>query len=132
MIAVYSELPANQFTMERLSSFQCHSYLDNNSVCILEVSIPDDRNGYPIRDFHWFLFQKTSLTFQEMQLKSADASSSVQERFFDLGYLKYKGDEGVFIVQQQPVIHPLRLIESKQVPDTYLTVVRDHLLKVTA
>ena len=110
-------------------NFNCHSFLDNRTISLLEISIKDHSTHAPTIIFHWLLINKQSLKVTTLQLKSRDDSDSIQERFFDLGYLKYDASTGVFISQQTNELHPLDNTSCHHVPDPLLQAVESYLSK---
>jgi hypothetical protein len=104
-------------------SFNCHAFLDNTSLCILEISINVATGSSVNSSFHWLLIHKQDLSVRELRLKSRDDSNWVQERFFDIGYLKYNASEGIFIPAGNQQMHPLALQECSDIPAAYLNAV---------
>jgi hypothetical protein len=97
--------------------------MDNTSLCILEISLNLAASSSLNRSFHWLLINKQELSVRELRLKSRDDSSWVQERFFDIGYLKYNSSEGIFIPAGNHEMHPLSLQDCSQVPEKYVNAV---------
>jgi len=108
-------------------NFNCHSFLDNNTISLLEISVKDNTTAAPTLSFYWLLINKQSLKVTRLQLKSRDDSDSIQERFFDLGYLKYDASTGVFISQHSNELHPLENTSCHHVPDPLLQAVENYL-----
>jgi len=74
----------------------------------------------------WLLISKSDLSVKALNLKAQDSSSSVQERFFDLGYLKYDFHSGVLIEVAHQGLHPLEHRDYTNVPETYLKLVEEN------
>ena len=110
-------------------NFNCHSFLDNKTISLLEISIKDNSTHAPTIIFHWLLINKQSLKVNSLQLRSRDDSDSIQERFFDLGYLKYDSSTGVFISQKTHELHTLENTNCHHVPGPLLQAVESYLSK---
>jgi hypothetical protein len=106
--------------------FDCHDFFDNTNLAILEISVP----GIPgdKRRYQWLLIDKENLFIKRMLLKTTDSSSTVQERFFDLGFLKYSSGSGVFIQAAAKDLHHLEHKGCDTIPEEYLSAVRAYLL----
>ena len=115
--------------MTRPISFNCHAFLDNDTLCILEISL-QHKSRSEEHQYHWLIVNKNDLTVRPLKLKSTDSSPSVKERFFDLGYLKYDATTGVFIEVSATEFHPLENKNCNQVPDAYLNVVESYLINL--
>lgn len=107
--------------------FACHEFLDNTNLVILEISLPEGNDDK--RRYEWLLINKHSLAIQRMTLKTKDSSSSVQERFFDLGFLKYDTQSGVFIEAAGKDFHHLEHKGCEDVPEEYLLAVNTYLIE---
>lgn len=75
----------------------------------------------------WLLIHKRQLNVRQLQLKSRDDSSSVHERYFDLGYLKFDAQAGVFIQQQSNELHQLINSNCEGIPEQLLIAVEAYL-----
>jgi hypothetical protein len=106
-----------------MRSFNCHAFLDNTTICILEISVKTPALNFVPRSFHWILIHKLDLSVRELSLKARDDSNWVQERFFDMGYLKYNSSEGIFISAPANELHPLQPRDCSHVPEMYLSAV---------
>ncbi|RZK82394.1 MAG: hypothetical protein EOO92_01890 [Pedobacter sp.] len=115
--------------MNRSISFNCHAFFDNNTLCILEISVSSDKFTAQEQHYRWLLINKKNLSVRPLDLKSSDSSPSVQERFFDLGYLKYDSETGIFIEVSATELHPLENKNCDKVPTEYLQAVENYLSK---
>ena len=107
--------------------FDCHEFLDNTNLAILEISLPEDDSNK--RRYEWLLIDKQSLAIKRMNLKTSDSSSSVQERFFDLGFLKYDTESGIFIEAAAKDLHHLEHKGCEDIPKEYLSAVNTYLIE---
>lgn len=113
--------------MNTPTRFNCRTFLESTNLCVLEISCPSQNERDPIQHHQWLLISKSDLSVKALKLKAQDSSSSVQERFFDLGYLKYDFESGVLIEVAHQGLHPLEHRDYSSVPDTYLKLVEDNL-----
>lgn len=67
------------------------------------------------------------MSIKSMSLKSRDDSYEVQERYFNLGYLKYNPKEGIFIEVANTGQHPLQTKSAEVVPMPYLHAVQTYM-----
>lgn len=107
--------------------FDCHEFLDNTTLAILEISLAED-DGQK-RRYEWLLISKENLSVKRMELKTKDGSSWVQERFFDLGFLKYDSESGVFIESAAMDLHHLEHKGCEEIPKTYLSAVSAYVME---
>ena len=108
-------------------SFDCLCFLDNQNICIMQISRPvKTAVGYQKND-EWLLLQKTDMSIKSMSLKSRDDSYEVQERYFNLGYLKYNPKEGIFIEMANTGQHPLQTRDCEIIPAPYLNAVKNYM-----
>ncbi|TCC99916.1 hypothetical protein [Pedobacter psychroterrae] len=105
--------------------FHCHEFLDNTNLAILEISLQENDGNE--RRYEWLLIGKENLCIERMLLKTRDSSSSVQERFFDLGFLKYDSQSGVFIEAAAKDLHHLEHKGCDDIPQEYLSAVTGYL-----
>lgn len=107
--------------------FDCHEFFDNTNLAILEISLAEDDGEK--RRYEWLLISKENLSVKKMELKTRDGSSWVQERFFDLGFLKYDSKSGVFIEAAAKDLHHLDLehLGCEDIPKAYLNAVGDYV-----
>ncbi|HKG05005.1 MAG TPA: hypothetical protein VKB19_01030 [Pedobacter sp.] len=113
--------------MNTSSDFICQSFLENTSLCILEIPVDIEVSNDRVRSNQWLIVNKADLSVRMMNLKSRDASSWVQERYFDLGYLKYDSTSGIFIEVQNHGLHHLVNANVSDVPAQYLSAVAGYL-----
>lgn len=113
--------------MNKPTSFDCHSFLDNHIFAIVEISTEDPSIHANGKNYQWLLVHKVQLTVSKLQLKSRDDSAAVHERFFDMGYLKFDSSAGVFITQEKQELHPLSNLSCKDIPPVLLEAVENYL-----
>jgi hypothetical protein len=101
--------------------FDCHEFFDNTNLAILEISLPEDDGEK--RRYEWLLISKQYLSVKRMELKTRDGSASVEERFFDLGFLEYDSKSGFFIEAAAKDLHHLQHLGCQDIPKEYLTAV---------
>ena len=106
--------------------FDCHEFFDNTNLGILEISLPEDEGNK--RRYEWLLISKETLSVKRMELKTRDGSSWIQERFFDLGFLKYDSDSGVFIEAEAKDTHHLEHLGCQDIPKAYLAAVSAYVM----
>lgn len=107
--------------------FDCHSFLNNDTLAILEISTKSDSADPQATAYHWLLIDKRTLNVKKLNLNSRYNSPSIQERYFDMGYLKYDATTGVFIPQHSSEIHPLEHLTCDDIPKNLLNAVAAHL-----
>lgn len=113
--------------MTLINSFDCHAFLNNTTLAILEISTRTNSPHPATRAYHWLLIDKRTLNVKTLHLNSRDDSTSIQERYFDMGYLKYDAIAGVFIAQDSNEFHPLEHLTCDDIPKNLLGAVDDHL-----
>ncbi|HKG06930.1 MAG TPA: hypothetical protein VKB19_10755 [Pedobacter sp.] len=107
--------------------FDCHEFLDNTNLAILEISLSENDGNK--RRYEWLLISKETLSVKRMELKTRDGSCLVPERFFDLGLLKYDSKTGVFIEAATKDLHHLEHKGCEDIPKAYLSAVSAYLLE---
>ena len=107
-------------------TFDCHDFFDNTNLAILEISLSENEDNK--RRYEWLLISKENLSVKRMELKTRDGSSWVQERFFDLGFLKYDCKSGIFIEAAAKDLHHLIHLGCEDIPKEYLSAVSDYLM----
>jgi hypothetical protein len=106
------------------ADFDCLYFLDNSTLCILEIKRIDVADHAPAEEkYQWLLLYKEHLDIKPLLFKSQDNSGEVEERFFDLGYLKFDLHEGVFIEKFNSAQHRLQNKDCKQFPEKYQNAV---------
>ena len=103
------------------------NFLTNTNLAILEISLPEDEGNK--RRYEWLLISKKNLSVKRMELKTRDSYSWVQERFFDLGFLKYDSTSGVFIEAAAKDTHHLEHLGCEDIPKAYLAAVSAYVLE---
>lgn len=108
-------------------SFNCLCFLDNYNICIMEISRPVKTvTGYE-KNHEWLLLRKDDMSIKALSLKSRDDSYEVEERYFNLGYLKYNPKQGVFIETANMGQHPLQNSDCNGIPETYLQSIENYI-----
>jgi len=97
-------------------------FLDNGSLCIIETTW--------LGQSQWILLHKKTLDIKTLQFGSKDNSAEVEERFFDLGYLKFDSRQGVFIEKYNAALHHLDNKSGEKVPEAYMSVIYNYLNKI--
>lgn len=119
----YNSLTKN---MNKLNNFDCHSFLDNDTFVIIEISTTSSSQNSE-KYYQWLLVHKAQLTVRKLQLKSRDDSATIHERYFDLGYLKFDAQAGVFISQQNNELCPLSNSSCDGIPQVLLQAIENYL-----
>jgi len=99
--------------------FDCLFFLDNTSLCIVEVKWE--------RSVQWLLIDKGNLHIQPLTFKSMDTSDLVEERFFDLGYLKFDPVQGIFIEKFNSAQHHLANKSKEDLPAQFKQAIAEFL-----
>lgn len=99
--------------------FKCQFFLDSDALCVMEIKWE--------HHFQWLLINKVTLAIQPLKFRSMDTSDQVEERFFDLGYLKFDLSQGVFIEKFNSGQHTLENRGNKDVPHKYIEAVSAYL-----
>jgi hypothetical protein len=110
--------------------FDCHAYLDNSNVCILEISYYVLLEGKAVETYEWLIIRKSDLSVRKMHIKTQDQSAEYHEKHFDLGYLKYDSSTGEFLETESQDLHPLENKDCSHVPEAYLHSVQKYLADV--
>lgn len=105
----------------------CRYFLDNQSLCFLEIATPlhsiDDKQ----KNYEWLLFNKIDQSIKMLSLKSRDESTEVQERYFNLGFLKFSLREGVFIETGNKGQYRLENKACEGIPEEYMQTIENFL-----
>lgn len=97
--------------------FECHNFLDAEQLSLIEIELaPLYPNTSENDQYRWLLINKSNLKITELQFKSMDSSYEIEERFFDLGYLKFDPQKGVYISKEPTQYYMLKNNDSKDVP----------------
>jgi hypothetical protein len=109
-------------------NFECLYFLDTRQLCIIEVKLTNlPANAEKKDQYQWLLINKTGLDVKELQFKSMDSSHEIEERFFDLGYLKFNTQKGVYISKEPSAQHLLENVSCEEVPTGMMEVIARHL-----
>lgn len=110
------------------TKFKCLSFLDTDQLCIVEIKLPDIHFEFGQKErYKWLLINKENLTIKEMEFKSMDSAHEIEERFFDLGYLKFDYQKGVYISKEPALQYPLENTSCETVPDTIIGAITNFL-----
>ncbi|MDR6786535.1 hypothetical protein ABIE26_005279 [Pedobacter africanus] len=107
-------------------NFECLYFLDSPQLCIIEISTTDLLAE--VQDhYQWLLINKMTLDVKELQFKAMDASHEIEERFFDLGYLKFDTEKGVYISKEPAAQYPLQNTSCDAIPGDIMEAIARHL-----
>ena len=110
------------------ANFECLYFLDNDLFCIVEIKLTDLPIDAPRKDrFKWLMINKKTAIIKELHFQSMDSSHAIEERFFDLGYLKFDSEKGVFISKEPQAQHPLENAANNEIPHEIVEVVSKYL-----
>jgi hypothetical protein len=110
------------------TNFECLCFLDNYDLCIVEIKLMDLPQDTQKSDrYQWLLINKKDLTIKALQFKSMDSSHEIEERFFDLGYLKFDYKKGVYISKEPSVQYPLENTNCEPVPARIIEAISGYL-----
>ncbi|WP_316810900.1 hypothetical protein [Pedobacter heparinus] len=110
------------------ANFECLYFLDSDMFCIVEIK----RTELPIyalkKDrFKWLMINKKTAVIKELRFQSMDSSHAIEERFFDLGYLKFDSEKGIFISKETQAQHHLENTAGNEIPSEIVTLIVKHL-----
>jgi len=111
-----------------IRTFECLHYLDNHSICILEICHVVTTHENEPGVFVWLLIDKKNSQVKPLRSKAIDLAHHQGERYFDLGYLKYDHTRGTFIEEFDASRHGLEVCSCDQVPQYILSLVQHWLL----
>jgi len=113
------------------TTFKCLSFLDSAQCCIVEIALIVSEGKHMTRLFRWLLVRKADLRVSQMWLPSDDNSRQEQERYFDIGFLNFDPDKGVFTQQDRSSYAPEQ--EPLEVPEDHvLAAISDFLQEYQA
>lgn len=95
----------NQINMH---SFECLYLLSNPHFHIIEVKridLPDTASAE--QKFLWLKIDTKTLDVSQLNFRSMDSAGTVEERYFEQGYLKFNDQTGTFIEKYNSAQHPL-------------------------
>jgi len=101
------------------TDLECLLFLENSTVSIMEIKYQGQ--------IKWLQVNNASMQVTPLSEQSADSSREVQERFFDLGYLKFNTQSGIFIEKYNSAQHSLSLRGESDVPVPYLIAIDEFL-----
>ncbi|ACU05464.1 MULTISPECIES: hypothetical protein [Pedobacter] len=110
-------------------NFECLYFLDSEQLCIIEIKINNLPADAPKKDkFKWLLINKKTLSIKTLQFRSMDSSHEIEERFFDLGYLKFDAQKGVYISKEPTTQYQLENTDGQPIPDVIKEAVSLYLI----
>jgi hypothetical protein len=108
--------------------FECLYFLDNELFCIVEIKLTKLPIYAPKKDrFKWLMINKNSSAVKELHFQSMDSSHAIEERFFDMGYLKFDAEKGVFISKDPKAEHTLDNTANNDLPLQIETLIINYL-----
>jgi len=108
-------------------SFECHSFLDNPKLCVMEISQLVKNGPKKIRRFQSLLIRKSDLSIRKMELKSTRLINSRQERQFDTGHLVFDPNRGLFTDSKNHKLHQMNNLGLEDIPNDYLLAISEFL-----
>lgn len=105
---------SNQINMP---SFECLYLLSNTYLHIIEVKrldLPDTASVE--QKFLWLKMEAKTLHISPLTFRSMDSAGTLEERYFEQGYLKFNVQTGTFIEKYNSAQHALQLLDPKH-PD---------------
>lgn len=108
--------------------FECLSFLDTEQMCIIEIKLTNPSAcALHAKRNQWLLISKDSQQVRELHFSSMDSSHEIEERFFDLGYLKFDSKKGIYISKEPTAIHPIENTSCEEVPNTIMETIAKYL-----
>ena len=116
-----------------MNSFDCLYLLENQQLYILEVK----RNGLPLDTplsdrSKWLRIAKHSLEITDLNVRSVDRSTEIEERYFDEGFLKFNNSIGTYIEKYNSAQHPLEKKTTPDLPAALAQSINNYLLTMQA
>lgn len=107
---------------------ECLTFLDTETQSVIEIELTE----LPIKPVQkylrqWFLINKSNLDIKALQFKSMDSSGYIEERFFDLGYLKFDDQKGVYISKEPTMYYQLKNNNPEKVPQQTMEALARYL-----
>jgi hypothetical protein len=99
----------NQIDMH---SFECLYLLSNPYLHIIEIKridLPDTASAE--QKFLWLKVDAKTLMVSQLEFRSMDSAGTVEERYFEQGYLKFNEKTGAFIEKYNSAQHPLQRLD---------------------
>ena len=110
------------------ANFECLYFLDNDMFCIVEIKLTEISLHALKKDrLKWLMINKNTSVVKELHFQSMDSSHAVEERFFDLGYLKFDSQKGVFISKEPQAYYDLENTGGNEIPKEIATIIIKHL-----
>ena len=106
------------------AAFNCRRVLENTDHYLVEVKRNNDRNF--LENFQWLKISKDLLQVAPLNLKAADASYDVEDRFFDEGYLKFNAKTGIFIEKFNSGQHQYQLLNHVDLANVFAELFEEH------
>lgn len=109
-------------------NFDCLYFLDNDQLCIVEIKLANPPPEASKKDkFKWLLINKETLNIKTLQFQSMDSSHEIEERFFDLGYLKFDAQKGVYISKDPSTQYQLENADCQPLPAKIMEALLNYL-----
>ena len=109
----YQILPASLifggYNQIHMHSFECLYLLSNPYLHIIEVKridLPDTSSAE--QKFLWLKIDAKTLDVSPLNFSSMDSAGTVEERYFEQGYLKFNEQTGTFIEKYNSAQHALQ------------------------
>lgn len=95
-----------------MHSFECLYLLSNPHFHIIEVKridLPDTASAE--QKFLWLKIDAKTLEVSQLDFRSMDSAGTVEERYFEQGYLKFNEQTGTFIEKYNSAQHSLHRLD---------------------
>lgn len=107
---------------------ECHTFLDTETQSVIEIELTE----LPVStaqkyNRQWFLVNKSNLDIKVLQFRSMDSTQDIEERFFDLGYLKFDSQKGVYISKEPTMYYQLKNNSPEKIPQQTMEAVARYL-----
>ncbi|MBB5440102.1 hypothetical protein HDC92_003800 [Pedobacter sp. AK017] len=114
-------------------SFECLYFLDNQQLCIVEIKLNNVLSATEKKDhYKWLLINKRTMDVKEMRFNAMDSTAQIEERFFDLGYLKFDAQKGVYISKDPKEQYQLEKANCETVPEMIADAIAAYLDKTAS
>jgi len=107
--------------------FNCLTYLDNHSFSIIEIAIKDEVRFPDEYRYHWIMVRKSDLKVFPMEIKGKNDEGREEERFFDMGYLRFDSQQGIFLESKTNALHPVEVEPCEGIDKVHLTAINAFL-----
>jgi hypothetical protein len=92
-----------------MPNFECLYLLSNHDLHIIEVKrldLPDQASTS--EKFHWLKINGRNFEITPLTFISMDSTETIEERYFEEGYLKFNEQNGTFIEKYNSAQHSLQ------------------------